>query len=452
MSRVSGDSTPFPHDFDYIHMLRDGIECAVRLLSAQHSIRAALERAQATERAQENELKELNALFERVQAAAAPSISEGLDRTVRTAAQIVAGARGILDAAGADLASQVSAEVGQARHIVDKARDTTQSAMEHFLERHTPPGSRCALQLVAGAESNTGQVSISTPYGVVATFGAAMPSGHAWARPRRVSDFVAQLEIQMPKESGWLSKRVEMTPVRLDRMFISELVHGGSFGVLNLRKGAGSGSGYALRVELTDNVGASIRPLRDDGTPAEAQPLVLEGKDLAMMVGLWRSAADSSRDLFNARRRLISASFVERPLLELDSPSLLAEALIGDMAPLAVEISRRSGAPGELVLRRNLGEGKREETYCTHAELLDKIRVLPPDLRRAFAGLHLTESGMAAQLLHSGAPPMAAPESPRLSGVPGLTQPFTGSRPPAMAGQPSRPPSIPPPQGTPAEV
>jgi hypothetical protein len=433
-------------------MLRDGVECAVRLLSAQHSIRAALDRAQATERARENELKELNALFERVQAAAAPSISEGLDRTVRTAAQIVAGARGILDAAGADLESQVGAEVGQARHIVDKAREITQNAMEHFLERHTPPGSRCALQLVAGAESNAGQVSISTPYGVVATFGAAMPSGHAWARPRRVSDFVAQLEIQMPKESGWLSKRVEMTPVRLDRMFISELVHGGSFGVLNLRKGAGSGSGYALRVELTDNVGASIRPLRDDGTPAEAQPLVLEGKDLAMMVGLWRSAADSSRDLFSARRRLVSASFVERPLIELDSPSLLAEALIGDMAPLVVEISRRSGAPGELVLRRNLGEGKREETYCTHAELLDKIRVLPPDLRRAFAGLNLTDSGMAAQLLASGAPPGTAPESPRLSGVPGLAQQFAVSRPPPMAGQPSRPPSIPPPQGTPAAV
>src|SRR5262245_21385521 len=164
MSRVYGDSTPFPHDLDYIHMLRDGIDCAVRLLSAQHSIRAAVERAQAAERARETEVLELNALFERVQSAVAPSISEGVDRTVRTAAQIVAGARGIVDVASADLDAQVVAETAQARHIMDKARETVMHAVEHFLERHAPPRSRFSAQLLASAETNAGQVTINTPY------------------------------------------------------------------------------------------------------------------------------------------------------------------------------------------------------------------------------------------------------------------------------------------------
>jgi hypothetical protein len=70
MARVYGDSTPFPHDIDYIHMLRDGVDCAVRLLSAQHSIRVAEERAEAAERGMRGEVTELNALFERVQNAA----------------------------------------------------------------------------------------------------------------------------------------------------------------------------------------------------------------------------------------------------------------------------------------------------------------------------------------------------------------------------------------------
>ena len=77
MSRVYGDSTPFPHDLDYIHMLRDGVDCAVRLLSAQHSIRVAEERAAAAERVKRSEVSELNALFERVQAVAIGSRSSG---------------------------------------------------------------------------------------------------------------------------------------------------------------------------------------------------------------------------------------------------------------------------------------------------------------------------------------------------------------------------------------
>jgi hypothetical protein len=453
MSRVYGDSTPFPHDLDYIHMLRDGIDCTVRLLSAQHSIHAALERARASERSRETEVLELNGLFERVQAAVSHSISDGVDRTVRTAAQIVAGARGMIDAACADMDAQVVAETAQARHIVDKARETVLHAVEHFLERHAPPRSRFALQVMASAEANAGQVTVTTPYDLTACFGVALPNTHPWARPRRVSDFVQQLEIKLPKESGWLSKRVEMTPVRMERMFLSELVLGDNFGILSLRRGAASGGGYRLRVGLADSISAAISPLKEDGSPDQGQPLVLEGKDLAAMVAFYRAAADSIRDFPGLRRRLVSATFVDRPLQELDSPRLLAEAMVADIAPVVVEISRRSGAPGELVLRRNLGEGRREETYCTHSELVDKIRVLMPDLRAVFAPLRLTDSpGMAAML---EAPVMVAtvPDSPRVSAHPQVPPPppssLAASRPPP-AGGPSRPPSVPPPQNNPA--
>ncbi|MEY4546971.1 MAG: hypothetical protein RL685_3166 [Pseudomonadota bacterium] len=454
MSRVYGDSTPFPHDLDYIHMMRDSIDCAVRLLSAQHAIRAAVDRAQGSERSREREVIELNALFERVQAAVSASITEGVDRTVRTAAQMVAGARAMVDVATSDLDAQVVAENAQVRHIMDKARETVVHAVEHFLERHAPPRSRYGLQVLASAESNAGQVTVTTPYDVTATFGVAIPNTHAWSRPRRVADFMPQLEIHVPKESGWLSKRVEMTTVRLDRMFISELVIGDHFGVLSLRRGAAAGGGYRLRVGLTESITAAISPLKEDGSPDQGQPLVLEGKDLAAMLGIWRAAAESLRDLPGLRRRLVSATFVDRPLIELESPRLLAEAMIADIAPTVVEISRRSGAPSELVLRRNLGEGRREETYCTHSELVDKIRVLPPDLRAVFAPLRLNDtSGIAASLIEAPVAHAMAPESPRLSGnpmPPPAPSSAAASRPPAMTAPSARPPSVPPPQGSPA--
>lgn len=406
MSRVYGDSTPFPHDIDYIHMLRDGVDCAVRLLSAQHSIRVAEERAESAERSMRTEVTELNALFERVQSVAIGSMPEGMEVAARASSQIAAGARAVVDGAIRELESRVGSEVGQSGHIVDKARETSSSAIEQFLERHAPPESRLCLQLTANPEANVGHVTLITPYGMSAVFGVAIPASHVWARPRRVADLVPHVEIQMPKESGFLSKRVEMAPLRLERLFISDVTFAERSGVLRLRKGPGSGSGYELQIDLETGVSLSSRPVREDGTVEDQQPpQLMLGNDQATILALWQGVVQSAVDLMHLRQRMVSASFNGRPLLELDSPRVVAEALVNHMAPVISEISRRSGAPGELVLRRNLGEGRREETYCTHAELLEKIMILPPDLRGVFSSLHLTGAGPA--LLP---PPAAAPE------------------------------------------
>ena len=54
MSRVYGDSTPFPYDIDYIDLLKQAIDCSVQLLSAQQSINVAAERFQNLERTQQS--------------------------------------------------------------------------------------------------------------------------------------------------------------------------------------------------------------------------------------------------------------------------------------------------------------------------------------------------------------------------------------------------------------
>jgi hypothetical protein len=69
--------------------------------------------------------------------------------------------------------------------------------------------------------------------------------------------------------------------------------------------------------------------------------------------------------------------------------------LLAELAPVVLEISRRSGAPGELVLRRDVGGGRREEIYVTKAELWERLLVLPPERRAAFAALGLTAPSLA---------------------------------------------------------
>ena len=65
--------------------------------------------------------------------------------------------------------------------------------------------------------------------------------------------------------------------------------------------------------------------------------------------------------------------------------------MVNVLAPIVQEIARRSGAPGELVLRRDVGEGRREEIYITKAELHEKVMSLPHTLRGVFDPFELME-------------------------------------------------------------
>ena len=88
---------------------------------------------------------------------------------------------------------------------------------------------------------------------------------------------------------------------------------------------------------------------------------------------------------------MTTATFDDKPLREIEEPQAIANKLINVLAPVVQEIARRSGAPGELVLRRDLGEGRREEIYITKAELNEKVLTLPTTLRPVFDPFELSE-------------------------------------------------------------
>ena len=76
---------------------------------------------------------------------------------------------------------------------------------------------------------------------------------------------------------------------------------------------------------------------------------------------------------------------------------MIAERIVRCLAPTVREIARRSGAPGELVLRRDVRAGRRNEIYMTTAELHEKVLTLPPLLRPAFDPFELTPAAARAR-------------------------------------------------------
>ena len=390
MPHVYGDSTPFPYDVDYIDLSRLAVECAVQLMSAQHSISASLERGEVLGRERRAEVERITGMARAASGALAPFLQGSGAATERSARRMLECVESTAAAEVALLEQQTSDESSHIRHIVTRSGESAQRALEGFLLRHDLPGTLLGLSwAAAGDQSYSANVSVKTPFGIVAAFSLAIPPDHLWSRSRRVADLSPGLEVHFPQQAGWLSKRVEMAPLKLDRLFISALTLDISSAELVLRKGPSTGPGYRVLVTLREERQVSLQPLGEDGAPDGELPLDLDGEDSALILAFCARVVESTRDLAGLRRSMVSVEYDGAPLDDTSWPEAVASRLIAELAPVVNEIALRSGAPGELVLRRDVGGGRREEVYVTKAELYERVLVLPPSRRTSFERLGL---------------------------------------------------------------
>jgi hypothetical protein len=408
MSHVYGDSTPFPYDVDYIDLSRLAVDCAVQLMSAQHAIATSIERAETLGRERRAEVGRINSMSRAVEASLEPFIKSGAALPDRLAQRMLECVKGTVSAELATLEHEAAEQASHIRNILSRSGESAQRALEGFLLRHDLPGSELSLSWSsAGEQSYAATVTVTTPFGIQAVFNLAIPPDHLWSRSRRVTELSPGLEVHFPQQSGWLSKRVEMAPLKLDRLFLSVVKLDATSAEFRLRKSPSSGAGYRVVMSLHDECRVVIQPLADDGVPDGAEPLTLDGADSAQMLSFCSRVLESTSDLSTMRRSMVSVEYDGEVLNPARWPEAVAERLILQLAPVVNEIALRSGAPGELVLRRDIGGGRREEVYVTKAELYEKVLVLPPARRTSFEQL-----GLYDPLRVSAAPVPSEPPVP----------------------------------------
>jgi hypothetical protein len=208
---------------------------------------------------------------------------------------------------------------------------------------------------------------------------------------RRVQELSAGTAIHVPKETGLFSKRLEMTEVKLDKLFVTEVAAAPERSLITLRRSPRTGAGFQLEVSTEASPLVYVQPIDENGQTIGPDPLELGGEDAMHAMRLWNRTMESTRDLTMRRQVMTSATFDSNPLSENEEPQAICERMINVLSPVVQEIARRSGAPGELVLRRDTGEGRREEIYITKAELHEKIMMLPHSVRGIFDPFELSE-------------------------------------------------------------
>jgi hypothetical protein len=391
MGHVYGDSTHFPFDINFVELIRHAVDCGVTLMGAQHSIATAVDRSGNFDQLRKQERARMDAMSDAIKLTMTAFMSSHSERMVRTASRVLESARAVIESELAMLEGQASGEISNTRATVERSREATFRAVESFVLRHDLPNTSVGLRLLAGEESYSGQALVATPFGIEAVFALQIPPAHDWGKMRRVAELSAGTEVHIPQESGWLSKRVAVAPVKLDKLVVTEVAMASDRSLITLRRGPRSGSGFQLEVTADAQPKATIRRLGEDGSPTPDPVIQLEGEDAMHAMRLWNRVLDSTHDLAVRRQAMTSATFDGKPLREIEDPAAIATKLINVLAPIVQEIARRSGAPGELVLRRDLGEGRREEIYITKAELNEKVLTLPVTLRPVFDPFELSE-------------------------------------------------------------
>lgn len=398
MPHLYGDSTPFPYDVDFIELSRNAVDCAVQLLSAQHAITSAQERAEALNGTLVSLVARVRSVHSSVSGVLEPQLAAESIQLERVARRMMESMEVTVNEELARIEHQASEEIAHTHNIMARSAESAHRALETFLQRNDLPGTEMSLTWsAAGEQDYAGQIRVQTPFGAGATFSLAIPSDHLWARARRLSEIAPGLEVHFPQQSGWLSKRVELAPVKLDRLFLSGVNLDAASAEFRLRKGANTGTGYKIVVDLRGDHQVHLQALAEDGSADLDPPSALDGEDSAQMFRLASRVIESMQILSTMRRSMVSADLDSQPLSEPEWPRLVAERLIAHMAPAINEIARRSGAPGELVLRRDVGGGRREEMYVTCAELNEKLLVLPPERRVAFEVLGLRDATPSPQ-------------------------------------------------------
>jgi hypothetical protein len=269
--------------------------------------------------------------------------------------------------------------------IVD-ARKSASTALGELLAKHDLPGSATGLRLFANGEHYGAEAIVTLPGGIVTTFDAAVPELHPWSTLRKVRTVREGVVVTLPRRVGFFKRRIEARPVRLDKLTILGFSIEGTRGALLLGKSERSGIAHAFDLDLSGPASRARWHGRDESN----ESFQLAPSDAAQVARIVRGIAAGATDIGSRRRTMGEALLKGRALGEQD-PAEACAAIVRLVAPFTRELLRRSGASGEIVLRRNLGAGHRDEVFVTTAELLESINTLPPSLRRVFSSLGLEQ-------------------------------------------------------------
>jgi hypothetical protein len=378
-----GDSTESNLDFNFLAFLREVIDTTVVLAECEVLLATTIEHRRTREIEADALVAAVDEFGERAARLVGPVAKEQTGTPVgRCAASI---ATSIRDAVKWE-SSQVRTALAASRDELDREDQRLQArardALDKLLRTHDLPGAAKEVEVVWTATGVKATMRQRTSFGVEATLALDVPASSVLGLDLRVDRIAEGVEVHAVGAGGWLKKSEKLVALKIGRYLVVGVSVGAHVTVQLRATGDGNvNAGFAVTAypdgELT------IEPT--GGGPA----LAIEERDRPGLRLLAERLEAAARSLGDNRAGLVSVAIDGKPLSEHGHPRVLAERLMIAIAPTVQQIAQHSRSPGELVLRRLLGDSRREEIFVPVAELLRRFDGLPAAAREVFAPLQL---------------------------------------------------------------
>ncbi len=392
-----GDSTTAPFDENFLEALRDAMDFAAAIAESDEKIVTADARKLGCTQAADAEAVRLEDLARAMLDAASAAEKGGASSpTSALAAALTA----VVSERHRDATLAVTAKLTEDVRAIDVAALNAQSryrdALEVYLLLREPPDatSQLTLTLTSRGKNDDRYDAATTGWselGLTWEIEHAVPESGPWAKPVRVDRVLPDgLSIKAPQKSGLIKKEVKVKKQKLDRHLVTKLVDDGGTVSFELRTELGGDTGFDLSVQLESRVvtAARVGPEGEMGIG----PFDVDPADTDALLSLAEKLRETSLTL--PRKRLVSAMFDGAPFdgsAAEHQPKLVevVARLVAKLAPVVAEIAARSRADDELVLRRSLRDGHREEIFLPKGMLRNKLGSLGAAHRALFAPLRL---------------------------------------------------------------
>ncbi len=416
MLYLFGDSTESKLDFDYLAFLREMIDCAAVMLECEVALAATVERWRTRQTETDALIAAVDEFGKRATQLVGPVAQEQAGTPVGScAASVAAAIKEAVEREASRLHGILAGERDEMDREDQRIRGRAKDALEKLLRTHDLPDAEKELEVVWTGSSVKALMRERTSFGVEALLALDIPSSSVLVPDLRVDRVSDGVEVHTRDGSGgWLKKSDKLVAHKLGRYHVTGVTVGTQVTV-RLRAAAEAGAaGFTITAhgdgELNiEPIGGG--PTRDLALDARARPA------LRLFVDKLEAAV---RSLEDTRGGLVSIEIEGKPLAEHGHPRVLAERFMVAIAPTVHRIARHSRSPGELVLRRLIGDNRREEIFISVAELVRRFQGLPANMRDVFAPLQLGGEAPPPALTSEPrsapsrtAPPVPAPDKHR---------------------------------------
>lgn len=405
-----GDGTPFPLDENFIETLTAAVESCTNAFDPVAELDHKRDRAKEARREGEREGAKLEDLERALTSTLSPHVPPdkkptGVTGTV--AQKIAAAAKAAIVEAKRTIETRVQQlEQGASPKMI---ADQILKALAPFFDDHQLPKSTWIMSWdVRGKEPGADAVASA---GRISAMFTLAPD--PYRTPIKVASLSTGVIVHMMKKGVF--GKAKPAPIDLGDYVVVAFERSTGENVITLRE-SGNRIAAGLRFAVFDGgaTWTSITPAGDaDG---EANPL--DSDDIPPIKQLCERANTALKDLIN-RRSLVDLTLGGKSIADLDEPRIVPLEILAQLTPLARTLRERSRASGELVLKRDIDGGRREELFVPRATLAQQFARLPDDYRKPFEAMGITaeETQPAITLpVRPPARPSAPPATPIVGG------------------------------------